>query len=78
MKSFTCRKQYLAMAFAQLTRRESPRDIETYVRAQRGKLYHMGFKHAVSRSTMADANTERRGTATLPPRTCNSKARRVT
>ena len=59
MKSFTCREQYLAMAFAQLTWRESLRDIETCLRAQRGKLYHMGFKSAVSRSTLADANAGR-------------------
>lgn len=59
MKSFTCREQYLAMAFAQLTWRESLRDIETCLRAQRGKLYHMGFKRAVSRSTLADANAGR-------------------
>jgi hypothetical protein len=59
MKSFTCREQYLAMAFAQLTWRKSLRDIETCLRAQRGKLYHMGFKSAVSRSTLADANAGR-------------------
>lgn len=59
MKSFTCREQHLAMAFTQLTWRESLRDIETCLRAQRGKLYHMGFKSAVSCSTLADANAGR-------------------
>lgn len=49
MKSFTCREQYLAMAFAQLTWRESLRDIETCLRAHQGKLYHMGFKSAMPR-----------------------------
>src|SRR5438477_9038253 len=55
-RGFTCRDQYLAMAFAQLTYRESLRDIEACLRAMSGKLYHMGFHGRVSRSTLADAN----------------------
>ena len=47
------------MAFAQLTYRESLRDIEACLRAQAGKLYHMGIKSRVSRSTLADANEAR-------------------
>ena len=55
-RGFSCRDQYLAMAFAQLTYRESLRDIEVCLRAMRGKLYHMGFRGRVARSTLADAN----------------------
>ena len=55
-RGFSCRDQYLAMAFAQLTYRESLRDIEACLRAMSGKLYHMGFRGRVSRSTLADAN----------------------
>jgi Domain of unknown function (DUF4372) len=56
VKSFSCLDQYLSMAFAQLTYRESLRDIEACLRAQQSKLYHMGIKSRVSRSTLADAN----------------------
>ncbi len=56
VKSFTCQDQYRAMAFAQLTYRESLRDIEICLSAQASKLYHMGFRDAVRRSTLADAN----------------------
>lgn len=59
VKTFSCRDQYLCMAFAQLTWRESLRDIETCLRAHQSKLYHMGFRSVVSRSTLADANTGR-------------------
>ncbi len=59
VRSFTCREQYLAMSFAQLTFRESLRDIEACLRAVPDKLYHMGFKGPVSRSTLADANETR-------------------
>jgi hypothetical protein len=59
VKSFSCLEQYLCMAFAQLTYRESLRDIEACLRAQTGKLYHMGIKSRVSRSTLADANEVR-------------------
>ena len=60
VKSFSCLDQYLCMAFAQLTYRESLRDIEACLRAQQSKLYHMGIKsRRVSRSTLADANESR-------------------
>ena len=59
VKSFSCLDQYLSMAFAQLTYRESLRDIEACLRAQQQKLYHMGIKSRVSRSTLADANESR-------------------
>ena len=58
-KHFSCWDQYLAMAFAQLTYRESLRDIETCLGAVGGKLYHMGFRTSVARSTLADANESR-------------------
>jgi hypothetical protein len=53
------RDQYLTLAFAQLTYRESLRDIETCLGAVGGKLYHMGFRTSVARSTLADANESR-------------------
>ena len=56
IRSFTCYNQFLCMAFAQLTYRESLRDIECCLRAMREKLYHMGIRGRVSRSTLADAN----------------------
>ncbi len=59
IKSFSCLDQYLCMAFAQLTYRESLRDIEACLRAQGSKLYHMGIRGQVSRSTLADANEQR-------------------
>ena len=59
VKTFSCLDQYLCMAFAQLTYRESLRDIEACLRAQQSKLYHMGIKSRVSRSTLADANESR-------------------
>jgi hypothetical protein len=55
-RGFSCWDQYLAMTFAQLTYRESLRDIEACLRAMGGKLYHMGFRSRVARSTLADAN----------------------
>ena len=58
-KNFSCWDQYLAMAFAQLTYRESLRDIETCLGAVGGKLYHMGFQTSVARSTLADVNESR-------------------
>ena len=58
-KSFSCWDQYLAMAFAQLTYRESLRDIEACLRSMSGKLYHMGFRSRVARSTLAEANESR-------------------
>jgi hypothetical protein len=59
VKSFSCLSQFLAMAFAQLTQRESLRDIETCLRAMRSKLYHIGFRGNVSRNTLANANSHR-------------------
>ena len=56
IKKFTCLDQYLCMAFAQLTYRESLRDIETCLRAQRNKLYHMGIRSNVYRNTLSNAN----------------------
>jgi hypothetical protein len=59
LKSFSCWDQFLAMAFAQLTYRESLRDIEACLRSVHSKLYHMGFHGRVARSTLADANESR-------------------
>jgi len=59
VKSFTCLDQFLCMAFAQLTYRESLRDIEACLRAQSNKLYHMGIRSQVSRNTLANANRVR-------------------
>ena len=55
-RGFSCWDQYLAMAFAQVTYRESLRDIEACLRSMSGKLYHVGFRGQMSRSTLADAN----------------------
>lgn len=59
VKSFSCLDQYFCMSFAQLTYRESLRDIEACLRAQQSKLYHMGIRSKISRSTLADANESR-------------------
>jgi hypothetical protein len=59
VKTFSCRDQYLSMAFAQLTYRESLRDIEACLRAAEPKLYHMGIRGKVSRNTLANANQVR-------------------
>jgi Domain of unknown function (DUF4372)/Transposase DDE domain len=59
MRSFSCWDQFLSMAFAQLTYRESLRDIEVCLAAQRHKLYHSGFSGPIRRSTLADANEKR-------------------
>jgi hypothetical protein len=56
LKSFSCWDQFLAMAFAQLSYRESLRDIEACLGAAGSKLYHMGFRSKVARSTLGDAN----------------------
>lgn len=56
LRGFSCWDQYLAMTFAQLTYRESLRDIEACLRSMQGKLYHLGFRGKVARSTLADAN----------------------
>jgi IS4 transposase len=59
VRTFSCLDQFLSMAFAQLTYRESLRDIEACLRAQPTKLYHMGLRGTVSRSALADANERR-------------------
>lgn len=59
VRSFSCWDQFLTMAFAQLTYRESLRDIEVCLAAQRQKLYHAGFSGPVKRATLADANEKR-------------------
>ena len=59
MRTLSCWEQFLALAYAQLTGRESLRDIETCLLANRAKLYHSGFRAPVRRSTLADANESR-------------------
>jgi Domain of unknown function (DUF4372)/Transposase DDE domain len=59
VKRFTCLDQYLCMTFAQLTYRESLRDIEACLRAQATKLYHMGLRGNIARNTLANANATR-------------------
>ncbi len=56
VRSFSCMDQFLCMAFAQLTYRESLRDIVTCLNSHRPKLYHMGFRGKIAKSTLADAN----------------------
>jgi len=68
VKSFSCLDQFLCLAFAQLTYRESLRDIEACLRAIGPKLYHMGFRGTVSRNTLANANAVR------DPRICQDFA----
>lgn len=59
VRTLTCAEQFRVMAFAQLTYRESLRDIEVCLSAQEAKLYHMGFREPIRRSTLADANESR-------------------
>jgi hypothetical protein len=59
IRSLSCAEQFRAMAFAQLTYRESLRDIEACLSAQPAKLYAMGFRSPVRRSTLAEANESR-------------------
>ena len=59
VREFSCWDQFLCMAFAQLTYRESLRDIESCLRSLQQKLYHMGFRGRISKSTLADANENR-------------------
>ena len=59
VKHFSCADQFLCMAFAQFTYRESLRDIEACLRAHSAKLYHLGIRGRISRSTLADANESR-------------------
>jgi len=59
VQDFSCLDQFLCMAFAQLTYRESLRDIESCLRSMKSRLYHMGIRGRISRSTLADANENR-------------------
>jgi len=59
VQSFSCLGQFLALAFAQLTYRESLRDIEACLRSMQPRLYHMGFRSEVARNTLAHANEQR-------------------
>jgi hypothetical protein len=59
VRTLPCASHFRVMAFAQLTYRESLRDIEVCLTAQAGKLYHMGFRERIHRSTLADANEVR-------------------
>ena len=59
VRSLTCSERFRAMAFAQLTYRESLRDIEVYLLSNQARLYGMGFRSPVKRSTLADANENR-------------------
>ena len=59
VQKFSCMDQFLCMAFAQLTYRESLRDVEACLRAMQSKLYHMGIRSRISKSTLADANENR-------------------
>jgi len=59
VKNFSCLDQFLSMALAQFTYRESLRDIEACLRSIQNKLYHMGIRGRVSRTTLADANENR-------------------
>jgi len=59
VRGFSCHDQFLSMAFAQLTYRESLRDIETCLRALQPKLYHAGFRGRIARNTLANANKHR-------------------
>ena len=59
VQSFSCLDQFLCSAFAQLTYRESLRDIQTCLRAHQSQLYHMGFRGGISRNNLANANLQR-------------------
>ena len=59
IQSFTCLDQFLCMAFAQMTFRESLRDIQACLRSKQNKLYHMGIRGQVSRNTLSNANNQR-------------------
>ena len=74
IKSFSCWDQFLTIAFAQLTFRESLRDIEACLRASPTKLYHIGIRIPISRNTLAHANQER--DSLCPVRVCRSPAMR--
>jgi hypothetical protein len=59
VRGFSCWSQFLCMAFAQLSHRESLRDIEVTLNSHHKKLYHMGLRSRIARSTLADANEKR-------------------
>src|SRR5512141_617027 len=59
VRTLSCAEQFRCMAFAQITYRESLRDIEACLRSQNNKLYHMGIRGNICRSTLADANEKR-------------------
>ena len=59
VRKFSCREQFLAMSFAQLTYRESLRDIEACLASRSDQLYHLGFRGRVARSTLSEANEKR-------------------
>src|SRR3990172_5962703 len=59
VRSFSCWDQFIAMAFAQLSERESLRDIEACLSSHREKLYHVGMRRKISRSTLADTSERR-------------------
>ena len=63
VRKFSCWDQFCCMAFGQLTFRQSLRDIEACLRSMQSKLYHMGIRGKVARSTLADANENREGGA---------------
>ena len=64
VQRFSCLDQFLVMAFAQLTFRESLRDIEASLRAQTPKLYHLGIRGGIARNTLANANQRVTGAST--------------
>ena len=64
VKSFSCLDQFLCMAFAQLSYRESLRDIESCMRAMQNKIYHLGIRSKISKSTLAEANEKEIGAYT--------------
>ena len=70
VKWFSCLDQYLCMAFAQLTYRESLRDIEACLRVQSSKLYHLGFRSSIARNTLAIL-------ARASPRRCDVSGSRI-
>jgi hypothetical protein len=85
IRTFSCLDQFLCMAFAQLTYRESLRDIDACLRAQPTKLFHLGLRGKVSRSALADANESRAGASTasspkplfVSPALCMPRSRSV-
>ena len=75
IKRFSCLDQYLCLAFAQLTWRESLRDIEACLRAQSSKLYHLGFRSVIARNTARAASRRSSGRMRLDKRQCETEHR---